>query len=191
MIFEMFMTIKNFLRKNRNIKSKLVSSKAIIGCNTRVMRGTAIDRQSIVGKYCYIGNYCYITKVNIGNYCSIANNVSIGQGERDLVNISTSSLFYDNPYEKLTEKDCSIGNDVCIGVDAIISRGVRIGNGAVIGANSTVIKDIPAYAVAVGSPARVIKYRFDKEKIAKIEQSKWWEYDLAKARELISEQEHE
>ena len=74
-------------------------------------------------------------------YVSIANNVTIGAGEHDLNKISTSSLFYDNAYDVLTEKDCIIGNDVWIGVDSIIRRGVTIGNGAIIGANSFVNQD--------------------------------------------------
>ena len=54
-----------------------------------------------------------------------------------------------------------IGNDVWIGAGAKILRDVHIGNGAVIGANAVVTQDIPPYAVAVGAPARVIKYRGD------------------------------
>lgn len=73
-----------------------------------------------------------------------------------------------------------IGNDVWIGVGSIIRRGVTIGNGAVIGANSFVNKDVPPYAFAVGSPARVIKYRFKKEMIEKIEESCWWQYEKKK-----------
>ena len=55
-------------------------------------------------------------------------------------------------------------------------NGITIGNGAVIGAEAVVTKDIPPYAVAVGVPARIIKYRFDNETIDKLQKSRWWDY---------------
>ena len=73
-----------------------------------------------------------------------------------------------------------IGNDVWIGSHATIISGVHIGSGAVIGANAVVAKDIPPYAIAVGNPARVIKYRFDEETIKKFMAVKWWNWDLRK-----------
>lgn len=63
-----------------------------------------------------------------------------------------------------------------IGHGSKILSGVSIGDGAIIGANSLVVKDIPPYAVAVGSPAEVIKYRFDEETIEKLLEIKWWDF---------------
>ena len=65
-------------------------------------------------------------------------------------------------YQLSTIKSISIGQDCWIGSGAKILAGVTIGNGAVIGANSVVTKDIPPFAIAVGSPARVIKYRTNR-----------------------------
>lgn len=62
---------------------------------------------------------------------SIANNVSIGQGEHKTAAISTNSIFYANEYDELTEGECIIGHDVWVGTGAIILRGVTIGNGAI------------------------------------------------------------
>lgn len=73
-----------------------------------------------------------------------------------------------------------VGHDVWIGKGATIMGGVKIGNGAVIGANAVVAKDIPPYAIAVGNPARVVKYRFDAETIKKFLAVKWWNWDLKK-----------
>lgn len=107
-----------------------------------------------------------ITKTSIGNYCTIGNNVFIDQGEHDYKQVASSGQLYDfNAYEKYTKKECIIGNDVWIGASAIILRGVKVGNGAVIGTNSVVTKDIPDYAIVVDNPARIIKYRFSDEKI--------------------------
>ena len=79
-----------------------------------------------------------------------------------------------NFYTEANHYQIIIGNDVWIGSDVKILGGVKIGSGAVIGANSVVAKDIPPYAVAVGNPARVIKYRFDEETIKKFMQIQWW-----------------
>lgn len=73
-----------------------------------------------------------------------------------------------------------IGSDVWIGRGVMIMGGVTIGSGAVIGAGAVVAKNIPPYAIAVGNPARVIKYRFDEETIKKFMAVKWWNWDLKK-----------
>ncbi len=73
-----------------------------------------------------------------------------------------------------------VGNDVWIGQDVVIKGGVKIGNGAVIGARSVVTKDIPPYAVAAGAPAKVIKYRFEQEKMDLLQKLQWWNWDTEK-----------
>ncbi len=150
-----------------------------------IMNSTFISSDSVVGDYTYIGFNCFITKAQIGRYCSIANNVSIGLGEHDLTEISTNSCFYENAYEKLTEKSCIIGHDVWIGVDCIVRRGVKIGHGAVIGANSFVNSDVPDFAIVAGSPAKIIKYRFDEEQISKILESNWWHFEIDAAKNIF------
>lgn len=72
----------------------------------------------------------------------------------------------------------TIGNDVWIGWGVLIKGGVTIGNGAVIGARSVVTKDVPPYAVVAGVPAKVIKYRFEQEKIDLLQQLQWWDWDI-------------
>lgn len=85
--------------------------------------------------------------------------------------------YYKNPRQII------IGHDVWIGYGVTILGGVKIGNGAVIGAGAVVAKDIPPYAIAVGNPARVIKYRFDAETIKKFLAVKWWNWNLEKIRD--------
>lgn len=146
-----------------------------------------VDKNSVVGDYTYIGRNCTVTKAEIGRYVSIANNVTIGPGEHDVNDVTTSAWFYDDAVAVLCAKECVIGNDVWIGVDSIIRRGVKIGNGAVVGANSFVNKDVPDFAIVAGNPARIIRYRFDEYKRAKISASKWWEKDLPEAKEIIQQ----
>jgi acetyltransferase-like isoleucine patch superfamily enzyme len=80
----------------------------------------------------------------------------------------------DVVYEE--QKQTTIGNDVFIGANVTIIDGVAIGDGAVIGAGAVVVKDIPPYAVAVGVPAKVIKYRFDHDIIDKLLKLQWWSW---------------
>lgn len=70
-----------------------------------------------------------------------------------------------------------IGNDVWIGNDVTILAGVRIGNGAVVAAGSVVVKEVPPYAVVGGNPAKVIKYRFPKEIVCRLQRIAWWNWD--------------
>lgn len=122
----------------------------------------------------------------IGRYCSIASHVRIGQGEHNLDEVSTSTLLsYRGGYHDLTQKDCIIKNDVWIGVNAVIRRGVTVGNGAVVGANSFVNKDVPDFAVVGGCPARIIKFRFDEETQKRIIASAYWDYAPEDAKKII------
>ena len=90
-----------------------------------------------------------------------------------------------NGWEKVTPRledlplkgDTVIGNDVWIGENVIILPGVHIDDGAIIGANSVVAKDIEPYSIAVGNPCRVIKKRFDDETISKLLEIKWWNWN--------------
>lgn len=169
----------------QNILVNLEKKRKKIHPSNILQWSSAIDDNSTLGRYCYIGKNVSITKTDIGSYTSIANNVSIGQGEHKIDEISTSSIFYTNEYEQLTTEDCKIGNDVWIGVGVIVLRGVKIGDGAIIGANAVVTKDIPEFSIAVGVPAKVIRKRIPEEKIKIIKESKWWTYDLVKAKEII------
>ncbi len=83
---------------------------------------------------------------------------------------------WTNHYGHVNRKQIIIGNDVWIGCDVTILGGVRIGNGAVIGAGALVAKDVPPYAVVVGNPARIVKYRFDEETIRALQEIKWWNW---------------
>lgn len=73
-----------------------------------------------------------------------------------------------------------IGNDVWIGqgVTIIKKHGIKIGNGAVIGAGALVTKDVPDYAIVVGTPARIMKYRFESRVIEELQKIQWWDFPL-------------
>jgi virginiamycin A acetyltransferase len=173
------------------VQSNKVSLNAIIGHHITIMDGCYISEDSVVDSYTYISFNTLISKTTIGRYNSIASNVNLGHGEHPLNYISTNNIFIDNSYEALTLKDCVIENDVWIGAGSTIKRGVLIGTGAVVGANSFVNKDVPPFAITVGAPAKIINYRFTEKKIEKILHSKWWEHDLEHAKLIIKKLEAE
>lgn len=124
-------------------------------------------------------------QIIIGKFCSIARYVSIQESNHRIDTI-TSYNIQRNIFKQDVLNDMSsrgaieIGNDVWIGAQSIILSGVKVGNGAVIGANSTVTRDVPAYAIVGGNPARFIKYRFERRIIEQIENMAWWDWPIEK-----------
>lgn len=128
-------------------------------------------------------------KLIIGKFCSIACGTKfiMGSANHRISSISTypfnvfGGVWKDKtpPHlQQLPRKgDIIVGNDVWIGRESVIMPGVKIQNGAIIAAYSVVTKDVPAYCVVGGNPARVIKKRFDDEMIELLEELKWWDYD--------------
>ena len=170
-----------------SICSDILDAPFFAGEGIRVMAHCTVSADTRIGAYSYIGMNCTVTRAIIGRYASIANNVSIGPGEHDVRAISTNSVFYESAYERLTERDCIIGDDVWIGDGCIIRRGVTVGTGAVVGANSFVNKDVMPFSIVAGSPAREIGKRFDPETLALIEKNRWWELPVEEARKCITE----
>lgn len=153
--------------------------------------------KTIIGKHSYgsiVKNHPHIE--SIGNYCSIAFGADVvPEHPTELLSthpflfswslsldagVLKNESWYVEGIKKsgydFKHKKSKIGNDVWIGRNAIIIGGVNIGNGAVIGAGAIVTHDIPDYAVAVGVPARVIKYRYTKEQIKALNAIKWWDW---------------
>lgn len=170
-----------------SVNSDLTAAPFFDGENIQVMQGTIVSGDSRIGANTYVGFNCHISRARVGRYVSIADNVLVGPGEHRLNRISTHSLFYDAPYETLTEAPCVIQDDVWIGAACIIRRGVTIGTGAVIGANSFVNRDVPPFAIVAGSPARCIGSRFDAQTAARILASRWWELPADEARTVIEQ----
>ena len=131
--------------------------------------------------------------IEIGRFCSLGTGINILiYGHHDHQAITTSPLISLVDYKTIVppfpKEDVKIGNDVWIGNGATILSGVTIGDGAVIGAMAVVTKDVPPYGIAVGNPARVVKYRFSDEQISVLKKIAWWNWPhekIAKNGELL------
>ena len=120
--------------------------------------------------------------VVIGRYSSINSTAILGAVSHFYQGFSTGLLNdagNEIPLEKLAEgplrNPTVIGCDVWIGAYSVIMRGVKVGHGACVGAGAIVTKDVPPYAIVVGVPARILKYRFTPEIIERMLRNKWWE----------------
>lgn len=152
------------------------------GC--KIINGVNLSGKITIGNYTSLNgpNMDMITKVNevvIGNFCSIARNVSFQEFNHDFNQLTSyyvnKNLKNKNVIDDINSKGAIIlGHDVWIGTQCVILSGVNIGTGAVIAANSVVTNDIPPYAIAAGSPAKVIKYRFNEATIKFLLSSEWW-----------------
>lgn len=179
-------------------------SKVAMGSNARVY-GSRLDGNVSIGDYCTISRtelygdieigkftsingpntdlVAYGGSISIGNFCSVARNVSMQVSNHNVKRMTTypimKNFFNSNDDNEFVSKgNITIGHDVWIGAHCLVLSGAQIDNGAVIAANSVVTGKIPAYSIAAGSPAKVIKYRFKQEKIKKLQELKWWHWSI-------------
>ena len=140
-------------------------------------------------------------EIYIGNYCSLAVGLTIWTGGnhiwKDSITTYPFGLIHKNIFNKFDDSliqkakenrsngNVIIGNDVWIGRGVTIMSGVNIGDGAIIATNSHLVKDVPPYAVVGGNPAKIIKYRFDEEKIKKLLKIKWWDWNPSKVNDNV------
>lgn len=153
------------------------------------------NKNITIGKYSYgspkIFTFDKNTKLEIGKFCSISNNVKILLGGEHRIDWLTTfpfnkrkkfSYIKGHPHSK---GNIIIGNDVWVGLNTTILSGVTIGDGAVIGAFSVVTRDIPPYTVVAGNPAKVIKKRFDDKTIEALLSIKWWEWEYKNIEKIV------
>jgi virginiamycin A acetyltransferase len=164
---------------------------SVLNENVRIDRSNHIDTSSF-GRFSYTGRNTVILHSEVGAFCSISWNTSIGGATHDYRRVTQHSFLYNQDglrpdsekakYERFNEQ-VKIGNDVWIAAGVVITRGVVIGDGAVIGANSVVAKNVPPYAIVAGAPSKIIKYRFEKNIIELLLELKWWNWPEEKIKE--------
>lgn len=183
-------SIKFFYWKYRNFTEGLMiynynlSPKNKLGKKTRIGKGIEFGNITL-GDYSAIsGPRSYIEEAKIGKHCSIARQVVIGVTGHNYDWVTTSEIitdkklgFINNNVSHIQKPMPEIGNDVWIGINSIIMRGVIIGDGAVVGAGSVVTSNVLPYSIVGGIPAKHIRFRFTEDQIKKLLKVKWWDWD--------------
>lgn len=171
-----------------------VFEKMELLCEPPVSIAGQVKMTGFIGAFTYVRNARLSGGVKaIGRYTSIAPGVVAGDGNHPVNWLSThpfqygeSQLFKSwSKHEKFRFTEpakvqggpINIGNDVWIGTNAIILRGVTIGDGAIVAAGAVVTKNVPPYAIVGGCPARLIRFRFDKKTIDKLMDLQWWNFE--------------
>ena len=158
-----------------------------LGRYTEVGAGCTVSHSSL-GDYSYCVSNTQIAYSRIGKFANIAAHVRIYASMHPMERASLHHFTYRSAdYFEGEENDqdffdwrastpISIGHDTWIGHGAVIMPGITIGNGAIIGSNAVVTKDVAAFAIAVGVPARTIKQRFSDDVASRLDAMAWWDW---------------
>ncbi len=196
--------------KEHNVPKKKILSKdkpyiadnclikdSSFGAYVEIGEGNNIQESSI-DDYSYTTENCQIIYSTIGKFVNIASYVRINPSPHPMHWASQHHMLYRKEmfgfgeddtsfFDWRREKKAIIGHDVWLGHNVTVMGGVTIGNGAVIGSGAIVTKDIPPYAIAVGNPAMIIRYRFDSQSIDKLEKIQWWNWEHKKLKAVLND----
>ena len=158
------------------------------GANS-IDEGSKVSGKISLGYATTIGRYAELVggTISIGSYCSLAPHVAVYALNHPMNHLTTyigQGLWKGELKKHQTPQSVKIGSDVWLGHGAIVLAGVEIGDGAVIGAGAVVSRNIPAFTVAVGNPARVVKRRFNESVSSLLLELRWWEQAPDQLREM-------
>lgn len=176
------------------------------------LHAAELGRWTEVGERCVLnhvtlGDYSYIERdsdlmyVEVGRFTSIAASVRLNPSNHPWWRATLHHFTYrpgkyglsedadglDPEVFQWREADrVAIGHDAWLGHGVIVLPGVTVGNGAIVGAGSVVTKDVPAYHIAVGNPARVLRPRFEDPSLAeRLDALAWWDWPEARIRDCL------
>jgi acetyltransferase-like isoleucine patch superfamily enzyme len=170
---------------NSIIRSYLPGNRRLEDDSPTLPRGVAVGRHTYGHDEDTFRVFTEGARIEVGAFCSIGPEVRIlGGGEHVITRASTfplNALLFDrgkrNAPDDVNKGPTVVGNDVWIGLGATILAGVTVGDGAVIGARTVVSKSAPPYAVILGNPGRIVRYRFDSTVRDRLLALQWWEWD--------------
>ncbi len=157
-----------------------------------IVAARAALRHTSVGFLSSIGRYTKVTHSAIGKFCAISWDCSINAVSHPYARLTISAFPYVPHVGRFVaerhqeHRFVDVGHDVWLGANSVILPGIRVGNGAVIGAGSVVTRDVPDYAVVAGVPARLLKYRFSEEMRARLLALRWWDWSREKIQQNVS-----
>lgn len=182
---------KSFLGRNTHIHNGCILNKVTTSTNVSLYNNGTFGHVEIES-YTFVAEKAVVNMTSIGRFCSVGPYLICGYGDHPVDWVSTSPTFFStfkqcgttfsekNFFEE--RKPVVIGHDVWIGARVFIRDGVKIGNGAIVAAGATVVKNVPNYAIVGGTPAKVIRYRFPEEIIQELLAIAWWEWPEDKLR---------
>lgn len=170
-----------------------VPSKSTVAKNARLETPVRLCGACTVRDHCEIGQFTFVNdgttffrNTTVGRYCSIGKLCEIGAPMHPVDWLTSSpvafaakrhfrnegNIFPQSEFDQY--KPTTIGADVWIGSHCIITAGVTIGHGAIVGSGAVVTKDVAPYAIVGGTPAKLIRYRFDEATIERLLETQWW-----------------
>lgn len=197
--------VEELYRREINVRWTQTTGVLSLEAPVNAAHVTASGRCEI-GAFTYTNHHCEMLETSVGRYCSIGQNTTINPGVHQIDFLTThplgstregvvagmqDSAFFtaaamtrlDRHTPTRNEGRCRIGHDVWIGAGALILNAAEVGTGAVVGAGAVVTRDIPPFAIVAGSPARIIRFRFEEPLRERILRSQWWRYDLSRLSE--------
>ena len=192
-----------YIGKNSEISNSIIDDDIMIhdnniisDCklksNVKISNSNTLWRTEL-GSFSYISPRSEIQLTSIGKFCSIGPRFQCSVGNHPMNYLSTSPVFFSTLKQcgtTFADKDyfeershTIIGNDVWIGASVTMQSGIKVGDGAIIGNGALVKRNVPAYSIVIGVPAKVVMYRFSEEIIKELKEIKWWNMSDNKLRE--------
>lgn len=180
------------------IGKDVLLTDTVLGAYTEIKDHCELESVSM-GQFSYCAGYNQIFAAEIGNFCSIASFVRINPGNHpSYTRVAQHHFTYrrslfgfgeddEEFFAARRERKVVIGHDVWLGHGVTVMPGIKIGNGAVVGSGAVVTHDVEPYSVVAGVPAKKIKMRFDPDTIARLESTRWWEWDYAVIKERLED----